>query len=94
MASTTERKCWMITDYDLIDPEDEESQPTADIFLRKDGQGNVDIVINREVVAFFNPRGELWLVNFLTEDIAPLTRAGIKMVESGSEKEYYTLLIR
>ena len=85
----------MNPDYNLIDAEEEHQRPVANIFLRKDGHGNVDIVINSETVAFFNSKGELWLVNFDSDAIEDLERAGIRFEPSKEDnrEEYFTVKV-
>ena len=50
----------------------------AHVQLDLDAIGDVNILVNDETVAFFNVNGELWLVNFPSEEIGELQRAGIR----------------
>ena len=85
-----------MTNFRITDPKAFDEEPVANIWLRKDGSGNVDIVINGQTVAFFNRDGELWLVNFEREGVEYLEQAGIKFEPSKEEEfseEYFTLKI-
>ena len=71
-----------------------QAQPRADIQLEHDEIGDVNILINGEMVAFFQGKGELWLVNFDKGDIGPLQKAGIRFdrIEDG-DSDYYNIKV-
>ncbi len=81
----------MSTNYRVTDPEEFHDQPVANIWLADDGAGNVDVMINDLVVAFFNAKGELWRVNFSPADIGPLQRAGIRFERADPNEEFFVI---
>lgn len=81
-----------MTKYKVTDPAEDLAEPVANVWLAEDGSGNIDIVINEEIVAFFNQHGELWRVNFPREEIGELQRAGIRFERGGgAEEEFFVI---